>query len=413
MEIGIIIVLIAGLAASLIWGVGLKKKRDAADRLNTQLKGERDAAKQSIAQLEGERNDAKRRSTELDSKLKAEEQRSTELDNQLDVTNRRIAELDSQLVEANQRNVELDTQLSAEKQHSAELDTQLTVEKQRSADLDSKLKAEEQRSAQLDSQLTVANRRISELDRALGVANRRSTGLETELQQVGQSNNNAIQLLYLTTLSLQACGFALRRELDRSKRLDENYRNLAEAYNGLVDDYGNFRDDVSSRAKRRMVKKGVGFALAFIPGLALIDILSDLGDIISVVSEAEEAVDVLDVDIDSIHESVESSGEEVEVSESGKPIEGVSFLPLIPNAQTGVEETVQENVSIESTTRDPSNLDAFVTDILKFMKDLVNSLTEDEHRAAIAEMINNLQELDYKLRYPCKTDDKRTQSKSR
>ena len=343
MEIGIIIFLIAGLAASLIWGVGLKKKRDAADR--------------RIAELEGE--------------LKAEEQRSADLDNQLSAEKQHSADLDSKL--------------TVEKQHSEGLDSQLSAEKQHSADLDSKLKAEEQR----------------------------STELETELQQVAQSNNNAIQLLYLTTLSLQACGFALRRELDRSKRLDENYRNLAEAYNGLVDDYGNFRDDVSSRAKRRMVKKGVGFALAFIPGLALIDILSDLGDIISVVSEAEEAVDVLDVDIDSIHESVESSGEEVEVSESGKPIEGVSFLPLIPNAQTGVEETVQENVSIESTTRDPSNLDAFVTDILKFMKDLVNSLTDDEHRAAIAEMINNLQELDYKLRYPCKTDDKRTQSKSR
>ena len=385
MEIGIIIVLIAGLAASLVWGGGLKKKWDAADRRIAELEDERDAAKQSIAQLESERNDAKRLSTQLDSKLKAEEQRSAQLDNQL----------------------------SAEKQHSEDLDSQLSAEKQRSADLDSKLSAEKQRSAELDTQLKAEEQRSAQLESERNDAKRRSTELETELQQVAQSNNNAIQLLYLTTLSLQACGFALRRELDRSKRLDENYRNLAEAYNGLVDDYGNFRDDVSSRAKRRMVKKGVGFALAFIPGLALIDILSDLGDIISVVSEAEEAVDVLDVDIDSIHESVESSGEEVEVSESGKPIEGISFLPLIPNAQTGVEETVQENVSIESTTRDPSNLDAFVTDILKFMKDLVNSLTEDEHRAAIAEMINNLQELDYKLRYPCKTDDKRTQSKSR
>ena len=37
------------------------------------------------------------------------------------------------------------------------------------------------------------------------------------------------------------------------------------------------------------LKKVSEIALAFVPGLALIDILSDLGDILSVATEADEA----------------------------------------------------------------------------------------------------------------------------
>ena len=361
MEIGIIIFLIAGLVASLIWGVGLKKKRDAADRLNTQLKGERDAAKQSIAQLEGERNDAKRLSTQLDSKLKAEEQ------------------------------------------HSADLDSKLKAEKQRSADLDSKLKAEEQRSAQLESERNDAKRR--------------STELETELQQVAQSNNNAIQLLYLSTLSLQACGIALRRELDRSKGLDEKYRSLAARYNVLLDKYQDFSEDVKSKARQRLVRRGLGVALAFIPGLALIDILGDLGDILDVATVADEAVDGWDpVAADDIIRSVEPASVAPEVSETGMPVEGISLLPFVPKAQTGIEDTLPQTVSVESTTQGPSNLDTFVTDMLKYMKDLVNSLKstgKHQEAAAITKMINNLQKLGYTLRYPDLTAQNRRQRKSK
>ncbi len=403
MEIGIIIVLIAGLAASLIWGVGLKKKRDAADRLNTQLKGERDAAKQSIAQLEGERNDAKRLSTQLDSKLKAEEQRSADLDNQLSAEK--------------QHSAELDTQLTVEKQRSADLDSKLSAEKQRSADLDSKLKAEEQRSAQLESERNDAKRLSTQLDSKLKAEEQRSTELETELQQVAQSNNNAIQLLYLSTLSLQACGIALRRELDRSKGLDEEYRSLANRYNDLLDNYQDFSEDIKSKARQRLVRRGLGVALAFIPGLALIDILGDLGDILDVATEADEEVDGWDpVGSDDIIRSVEPASVAPEVSETGMPVEGISLLPFVPKAQTGIEDTLPQTVSAESTTQGPSNLDTFVTDMLRYMKDLVNSLKstgKHQEAAAITKMINNLQKLGYTLRYPGPTHPNRRQRKSK
>ena len=157
------------------------------------------------------------------------------------------------------------------------------------------------------------------------------------------------------------------------------------------------------------MKKGVGIALAFVPGLALIDILSDLADILSVATEVDEEFGMLNIDSDNIQESGASSNEALEVSDTSMPIEGISFLPLIPKVQTGVEEISRRNVNVESTTQNPSDLDDFIWNILTFMKDLVEELlTDDKHleaivEKAIVEMINNLQKLDYNLRYPSST----------
>ena len=249
----------------------------------------------------------------------------------------------------------------------------------------------------------------SQIKDKLEAEKQRSEQLTIELDQTAQSNDNAIQLLYLMTLSLQACGFALRRELDRSKHLDENYHKLVKAYDKLVGNYEDFREDIKSRARRRLVKKGVGIALTFVPGLAMIDILSDLGEILSVVTEADEAFEPLDIDLDDIQESGAYSNEASEVSDSGMPVGGTSFLPLIPKVQTGVEEISLQNVSVESTTQDPSDLDDFVENILTFMEDSVGFLTDDEYLKVIAEMIDNLQKLDYELRYPSDTAQNRRQ----
>lgn len=319
MEIGIITCLIAGLAASLIWGRRLKKKQDVVNRRSTQLKdeledekqhnttltNERDTAKRFSAQLEGERNDAKRRNQQL----------------------------------------------------------------------------------------------------------------ENELNQTAQIYNEAIQILYLSTLSLQTCGIALRRALNRSKYLDEEYRALAGRYNDLLDNYQDFSADVKSKARQRLVKRGFGVALAFVPGLALIDILGDLGDILDVATEADEAVDGWDpVASDDIVKSVEPFNVAPKVSDTGMPVEGISLLPFVPKAQTRIEEALPQSVSAESTTQGPSNLDTFVTDILKYMKDLVNSLKNtDKHQEteAITKMINNLQKLGYKLYYPSPTTQNRRRGKSK
>lgn len=353
--IAAMVILIVGLVVSLIWGGGLKKELGAANRRSRELADERDDANRRSTQLEGERNEVIQHSAQLESERNDANRRSTQFQSERDDAHRRSAQLQSDLNTVTQRNAQLQNDLNTARQQNSEL--------------------------------------------------------QSERDQIAQSNDNAIRLLYLTTLSLQACGIALRRELDRSKRLGENYRNLANAYNQLVGHYEDFREDIKSKARQRLVRKGIGVALAFIPGLALIDILGDLGEILDVVNEADAAIEVLDVDVDSIDKSVESSSEAPEISDTGMPIEGVSFLPLIPRAQNGVEETLQQNISMERTTRDPSDLDAFVADILQYMKALVNSLTDDEHRKAIAEMINNLQEMDYKLRYPGRTDKNRLQRK--
>ena len=399
MEIGIIIGLVLGLLPTLIVIGDLKKKRDAADRRSAELEDERDDANWRNTQLESERDAANQHSVGLESERDAANQHIVELDNQLDVANQRNTELDNQLDVANQRNTELDNQLDVANQRNAELDSQLDVANQHIIEL--------------DSQLDVANRRIVELDSQLGAANRRITELRIERQQLAQSNDDAIRLLYLATLSLEVCGLALRRELDRYTRLDEQYRRLADAYNDLVDNYGDFREEIKSKARRRLVKKGVGIALAFIPGLALIDILSDLADILAVATEADEAIDVFDVELGDTQESIASSSSDApEVSESDIEIDDPSLLPLIPNAPNGVVLALQQNVNANNNTPDPSVLDAFVKDIFRYIMDLAQLLTDDMHQEAIADMITNLQDFNYQLRYPSRTDENRRQGEA-
>ena len=399
MEIGIIIGLVLGLLPTLIVIGDLKKKRDAADRRS--------------AELEDERDDANWRNTQLESERDAANQHSAGLESERDAANQHIVELDSQLDVANQRNTELDSQLDVANQRNTELDNQLDVANQRNAELDSQLDVANQHIIELDSQLDVANRRIVELDSQLGAANRRITELRIERQQLAQSNDDAIRLLYLATLSLEVCGLALRRELDRYTRLDEQYRRLADAYNDLVDNYGDFREEIKSKARRRLVKKGVGIALAFIPGLALIDILSDLADILAVATEADEAIDVFDVELGDTQESIASSSSDApEVSESDIEIDDPSLLPLIPNAPNGVVLALQQNVNANNNTPDPSVLDAFVKDIFRYIMDLAQLLTDDMHQEAIADMITNLQDFNYQLRYPSRTDENRRQGEA-
>ena len=448
--ISIFIGIIAALATyAILWLVYLKPKqtkleaeRDMAKQLNASLTAQRDTAneeqaalerkleqeEQRIAGFESELEMAKQSNAVLQNRLEQEEQRRTQLDSQLNAEERRSANLQSQLNAEEQHSASLQSQLNAEKEHSANLQSQLNAEKQRSANLQSQLNAEKEHSANLQSQLNAekehsanlqsqlntAEKDITDLQSQLNAEKEHSANLQSQLNQTTQNYNDAIYLLYLSTLSLQACGIALRRELDRSKRLDEEYRGLADRYNDLLANYQDFSEDVKSKARQRLVRRGIGVVLAFVPGLALIDILGDLGDILDVATEADAAVDGLyPVASDDIVKSAASSSETPEVSESGMPIEGVSFLPLIPRAQTGIEGTLQQNVSMERTTREPSDLDAFVADILQYMKALVNSLTDDEHREAIVEMINNLQKLGYKLPYPSPTIQNRREGKSK
>ena len=105
-----------------------------------------------------------------------------------------------------------------------------------------------------------------------------------------------------------------------------------------------------------------------------------------------------------------------EVSDNGMPVEGISLLPFVPKVKIGIEEALPQSFSAESTAQDLLNLDTFVTDILKYMKDLVNLLKNtDKHQEAeaITKMINNLQKLGYKLHYPRPTTPNRRGGKSK
>ena len=221
-----------------------------------------------------------------------------------------------------------------------------------------------------------------------------------------------MQVLHLAALALQVCGVILQRELIRARRLDENCRKLKKGYEALKDSYEAFHEEVESKTRRRLVRKGVGVALSFIPGLGLIDILSDLGDVLDVATEVGEEISELDMELTHVPEPVEVFGDAGD-SESEIPIGEAAFLPLIPNAQIGVKEVLLENVDPENTTPDPSDLDNFFRDTLQRMEDLIQSWTEDKRREAIVEIITNLREFDYQLRYPISTSKDQHRRKSK
>ena len=105
-------------------------------------------------------------------------------------------------------------------------------------------------------------------------------------------------------------------------------------------------------------------------------------------------------------ESIASSSSDApEVSDSDIEIDDPSLLPLIPSAPNGVVLALQQNVSANNNTPDPSVLDAFVKDILRYMMDLAQLLTDDMHQEAIADMITNLQDFNYQLRYQSSRQD--------
>ena len=276
--------------------------------------------------------------------------------------------------------------------------------------LESEVREKTAQISNLTNHLQQAGRQINDLTN-------HNEQLEDKLNQTAQSYNDAVQILYLSTLSLQACAIVLRNEMNHSQYLEEEFRKLADRYNDLLDNYQDFSEDVKSKARRRLVRKGIGVALAFVPGLPLIDILGDLGEILNVATEADAAVDGWDtVASDDIVKSVKPSSVAPEVSDTGMPVEGISLLPFVPKAQIGIEETLPQSFSAGSTAQDLLNLDTFVTDILEYMKDLVNSLKNtDRHQEAeaITKMINNLRKLGYKLHDSRPTTPNRRGGKSK
>ncbi len=106
---------------------------------------------------------------------------------------------------------------------------------------------------------------------------------QREKAKILNSSRKALWLLYLFEVSLQASVSALYSERLRSKGLQDTCRET-------INRYEEFREEVQGKVKKRLVRKGIGAALSFVPGLALVDILSDLADMDSGVEDANDQI---------------------------------------------------------------------------------------------------------------------------
>ena len=250
----------------------------------------------------------------------------------------------------------------------------------------------------MENELGQVRQHRETLETQLAQESQRCANLETNLNQVTQSNQAALWGLYLCEVSLQVCGAALQSESNRSKRLVGHYHRLEQTYS-------DFRDEVQRKARRRMVRKGIGVALALIPGAGLIDLLSDLGEIASAASAAGDAA--LDADeitsaLSEAQESVDSAGadvvtlEESEFLSASTETDAMPIVALTPAAQSAVKERfLEQELGPDTGTLALTTPPPFVAGMIQRTKELVDSVSEEERRKAlaIAKTANNFQQL--------------------
>lgn len=372
----IIGILIGIIPTCLILGLWLRQVYSEKDSLTTNLT----QANQRNQSLSTELEELKQDRSRLGSDLENANQRNEELGQE-------VTTLDSRLEAQHRRNLDLErdnAQLTSEVERANQridtLETELAQEQQRRAELEDELAAEQQRNAILTTE------RDQERE-----TNARLTG---SLVEVSQSNENALWLLYLSEQSLQSCGGALLSEQHRYQGLEENYETLHRGYRKTADDYGAFRKEVQSKAKKRLVKKGIGVALSFLPGVGLIDVLSDLGEIAITAGAAAEATDELRDTLNELPDPgelpTEGEFEPLSFSTDGEEIPA----GLTPEAQDTVNEVLAQSLSEAGETPSPNAFSAFALGAIQRLESQVDAEQNEgiQRAMAIAKTANNFRQ---------------------
>ena len=274
------------------------------------------------------------------------------------------------------------------------LTTNLTQANQRNQSLTTELEELRQDRSRLRSDLENASQRNEELGQEV-------TTLTGSLVEVSQSNENALWLLYLSEQSLQSCGGALLSEQHRSKHLigihqglEQNYETLHQGYSKTAAAYGAFREKVQRKARQRLVKKGIGVVLSFVPGVGLIEVLSDLGEIASTAADAADTTDEIRDTLNELPDpgelSTDATFEPLSFSTDGEEMP----TGLTPEAQDAVNEVLAQSLSEAGET--PS-LDAFRAFALGAIQRLESQVDTEQNEGiqramAIAKTANNFRQ---------------------
>ena len=400
-----------------------RELRNAESR-NENLETELGAAKTEISGLTGQLEIANAEIESLRTQLETANAEIESLTGQLEIANAEIEGLRTRLGTANAEiesltgqleiaNAEIEglrTRLGTANAEIESLTGQLEIANAEIESLRTQLETANAEIESLTGQLEIANAEITNLTQQLEAAEQAKANLSRQLEQVSEKNENALWLLYLSELSLQASAVVLHSERKRSSRLIQNYRDLEKRYQTLhggytkaVESYDDFCDEVETKARRRLVRRGIGVALSFIPGFGLIDILSDLGEIVEFVKDAGE-------DISEFSDTVESSklsGNAIQNLEDFAPITsteikgspsnenvGETSIALTDAAQRTMKKTFERNLTSDNRVPRSSDLNAFVKEAIQRTKGWVEAMPGNESRkeAAITKLADNFKQ---------------------
>ena len=370
----IIGILIGIIPTCLILGLWLRQVYSEKDSLTTNLTQANQRNQSLTTELEELRQDRSRLRSDLENASQRNEelgQEVTTLDGRLEAQRRRNlerdnAQLTSELERANQRIDTLETELAQEQQRRAELEDELAAEQRQNASLTTERDQERETNARLTGSLV----------------------------EVSRSNENALWLLHLSEQSLQSCGGALLSEQHRYQGLEKNYKTLHQSYGETADSYKNFREDVQRKARRRLVKKGFGVVLSFVPGVGLIDVLSDLGEIAGTAAGAADTTDEILNTLNNLpgpgELATEGEFEPLSFSTDGEEIP----TGLTQEARDTVNEVLAQSLSEAGETPSPDAFSAFALGAIQRLESQVDpEQNEGIQRAmTIAKTANNFRQ---------------------
>ena len=302
--------------------------------------------------------------------------------------------LTTNLTQANQRNQSLSSDLENASQRNEELGQEVTTLERGNAQLTSEAERANQRIDTLETELAQEQQQRAELEDELAAERQQNAKLTDSLVEVSQSNANALWLLYLSEQSLQSCGGALLSEQHRYQGLEKNYKTLHQGYSKTADAYGAFREEVQRKARQRLVKKGVGVVLSFVPGVGLIDVLSDFGEIVSTAADTADTTDEILNTLNNIPDpgelSTEGEFKPLSFSTDGEEIP----TGLTPEAQDTVNEVLAQSLSEAGETPSPDAFSAFALGAIQRLESQVD-LEQNEgiqRTKAIAKTADNFRQ---------------------
>ena len=274
-----------------------------------------------------------------------------------------------------------------------ELDSLKKENAKLSADLDETKRGK----ANLENQLEKADIQIYTLESESTEKTTQIDILTNQLKTVSESNANALKVLHLFELSLQLNAFVLYSEVSRATYLGEKYKELYE-------EYEEFLEEVEKRAKRRLVRTGIGTALSLIPGAGILQLAGDLVELADFASTVVEGTtdfeDVLGA-VSSSLDVINSLGEFINLSETEVLLSEISSdqdrKKVIQEYQSIFQKVFEQNQGQDIKEPDASDFDNFLKAVIQQMKEFVDSMPESERRNALNRIVGNFGQFGIRL----------------